>query len=87
MNDCIGMEGTVMTVWEGAEQWILLPPTPAGEALARLLGGEVTAGEDGRIAVRHDREVDRRLVALIDLLIRLRWAHPVFVQLELEGVG
>lgn len=86
MNEGILVEGKVMTVWEGAEQWILLPPTPVGEALARLLGGEVTAREDGRIAVRHDREVDRRLVALIDLLIGLRWAHPVFVQLELEGV-
>ncbi|MFN3762239.1 MAG: hypothetical protein ACK4WK_03435 [Anaerolineae bacterium] len=86
MNDSILVGGAVGTVWEGAEQWILLPPTPAGEALARLLGGE-SARRDGRIAIRHDREVDRRLVALIDLLVGLRWAHPVFVQLELEGVG
>jgi hypothetical protein len=35
--------------------------------------------------VRHDREVDRRLVTLIDGLISLRWDHPTFTQLELVG--
>jgi len=54
----------VETVQEGMEQWILLSPTPAGEALALLLTGEA--------AVRHDREVERWLVTLIDGLIRLR---------------
>jgi len=67
----------VETVREGTEQWILLSPTPAGEALALLLTGEA--------AVRHDREVDRRLVTLIDGLISLRWDHPTFTQLELVG--
>ena len=75
----------VETVREGMEQWILLSPTPAGEALALLLTGEAAVRRGGRLAVRHDREVDRRLVTLIDGLISLRWDHPTFTQLELVG--
>jgi len=75
----------VETVREGMEQWILLSPTPAGEALARLLTGEAPVVRGSRLAVRHDREVDRRLVTLIDGLISLRWDHPTFTQLELVG--
>ncbi|MBC7228670.1 MAG: hypothetical protein H5T61_15795 [Thermoflexales bacterium] len=86
MEGWILADSDVVTVREGAEQWILLPPTPIGEALARLLGGEVAVWADGRLAVRHDREVDQRLVALIEVLVGLRWAHPVYVQLDLEGV-
>ncbi len=77
----------IRTVQVGTEQWILFPPTPLGECLARLLGGGAEpVPREGYLGVRHDREVDGRLVQLIDGLIGLRWAHPTFTQLELwEG--
>jgi hypothetical protein len=75
----------VETVREGMEQWILLSPTPAGEALARLLTGEAPVVRGSRLAVRHDREVDRRLGDADRWADQLRWDHPTFTQLELVG--
>lgn len=65
-----------------SDQQILIQATPQGEGLARLLtGGEEPARQDGFFAVSHSRDVDNRLVDLIDALIDIRWMHPTYTQL------
>jgi hypothetical protein len=44
---------------------------------------EVVDGEEFLI-LEHDRELDRFLRTLIDLLIHLRYLHPTMIQLELS---
>lgn len=69
-------------------QDILIEPNDTGQRLAGLLSNgqvQLVQKEDEVYwRVPYDQETDRLLVELIDILIALRYAHPTFVQLELQ---
>lgn len=69
-------------------QNILIRQSSAGQRLAQLLGsGDLQAIQrEGAPYWRipHTDEVDGLLMALTDLFISIRYAHPTLVQLEME---
>ena len=89
MDAVAHLEGTLVAVEiEGDGQRIVLQATPQGRRLAQLLAGQdEPERRDGFFVVRHDTEVDTRIVVLVDVLIALRWAHPTYTQLELALPG
>lgn len=68
---------------EPGHQWILLPKTAQGIALAQILTGGFVLLADTRIRVAHTAEVDRRIVELVNLLAQVRFSAPDLVQLTL----
>ena len=69
---------------EPGQQWIVLPDTPDGQALARLLtGGVVFIRRDKHILVPHEEKVDQEIVGLINALGYIRYQSPAMVQLIL----
>lgn len=70
---------------EPGHQWLVLPNTPDGTALAWLLmdhPDNVDHQEDG-IRIAHTAGVDQILVELIDQLAHVRFSAPGLVQLAL----
>lgn len=69
-------------------QDILIRHGDLGQNLACLLAcGKAEVIHRGDVLfwrVHHSHEVDRLLMELTDLFISIRYAHPTFVQLELE---
>jgi hypothetical protein len=69
-------------------QDILIRQSGIGQSLACLLGfgkADIVRREEAYYwRITHNRQVDDLMIELIDLLISIRYAHPVLVQLELE---
>ena len=69
-------------------QDILIRQSDIGQSLACLLGfgkADIVQREEAYYwRIVHSRQVDDLMVELIDLLISIRYAHPMLVQLELE---
>ena len=69
-------------------QDILIRQSDTGQSLACLLGfgkADIIQREEAYYwRITHNRQVDDLIVELIDLLISIRYAHPMLVQLELE---
>lgn len=73
---------------EPGHQWLVLPDTTEGQALATVLTGGlplVTRGD--QLLVAHDDRVDQRIVALIDELANARYQAPGLVQLTMVEVA
>lgn len=76
---------------EPGHQWLILPTTSDGNALAKLLSGKSDVYEfaalDGETAlvlrIPHSVEVDRNILHLINLLAHVRFSAPDLVQLSL----
>jgi len=72
---------------EPGHQWLVLPNTPDGTALAWLLmdhPDNVDYQDDG-IRIAHTAGVDQILVELIDQLAHVRFSAPGLVQLTLTA--
>jgi hypothetical protein len=69
-------------------QDILIRQSGIGQSLACLLGfgkADIVRREEAYYwRITHNRQVDDLMIELIDLLISIRYAHPMLVQLELE---
>lgn len=93
MNDLITLEPDPAI--EPGHQWLILPTTSDGNALARLLSGKSDVYEfaalDGEnvgetalvLRIPHSVEVDRNILLLINLLAHVRFSAPDLVQLSL----
>lgn len=65
-------------------QWLVLPDTPQGHALALLLAQHLTVTKDGdHLLVPHTFVVDTAIVDLIDALAHVRFSAPHLVQFSL----
>lgn len=68
-------------------QDILIKQSDIGQSLACLLGfgkADIVRREEAYYwRITHNRQVDDLMVELIDLLISIRYAHPMMVQLEM----
>ena len=77
----VGVQSTVRG------QDILIQQSDIGQSLACLLGlGKADIIQREGVyywCITHDRQVDDLMIALIDLLISIRYAHPTLVQLEM----
>lgn len=76
---------------EPGHQWIILPTTAEGNALAKLLTGkeelisflDVYSKGGMTLKIRHDYDVDKNIVKLIDELAHVRFSAPGLIQMTL----
>ena len=61
--------------------------TPWGAHLAQVLADQAPLPEAGYYSVPHAALVDSRLMALVDVFIAARYAHPELLQLQLFSPG
>jgi hypothetical protein len=61
-------------------QIIQIQATEFGTVFAQTLGAARL--ENGSYLVEHTREVDLRIIALVDTLISIRYNHPTYTQLD-----
>jgi len=80
----------IAVVASGLEQRILVQHSESGQYLVRLLGFEPESlpvslvGSVRYWSLPHDARVDDLLRTLVDVLISIRYLHPVFVQLRMD---
>lgn len=73
---------------EPGHQWLVLPNTPEGQVMARLLiGSAPTVRRGEHILIPHDAHVDGQIVELINALAHVRYQSPVLVQLTLKELA
>ncbi|HJS17312.1 MAG TPA: hypothetical protein VJ785_01090 [Anaerolineales bacterium] len=69
---------------EPGHQWLIVPDSPSGRALADLLHERrPLIKRGGSLLIPHDEHVDQVIVQLIDELARVRYESPVLVQLTM----
>lgn len=71
---------------EPGHQWLVIPDTRDGRALALLLGGLPLVKRGGSLLVPHSAPVDERILNLIDQLAHVRYQAPDLIQLTLQEV-
>ena len=72
---------------EPGHQWLVVPDSSEGRALATLLMGRlplIVRGTD--LLIPHDAGVDQNIVQLINQLAHARFQSPTLLQLTLQAV-